>query len=41
MITALLVIDIQQAMIDEHPANEETFLSNVAALISAAHASEK
>ena len=41
MKTALLVIDIQQAMIDEHPASEETFLSNVAALISAAHASDK
>jgi nicotinamidase-related amidase len=41
MKTALLVIDIQQVMIDEHPANEETFLSNVAALISAAHACGK
>ncbi len=41
MKTALLVIDIQQAMIDEHPANEEAFLSNVATLISAAHASGK
>ena len=41
MKTALLVIDIQQSMIDDHPANEETFLNNVAKLISAAHASGK
>ena len=41
MKTALLVIDIQQAMMDEHPANEEAFLNNVASLISAAHASGK
>ena len=41
MKTVLLVIDIQQSMIDEHPANEEMFLNNVAKLISAAHASGK
>ena len=41
MKTALLVIDIQQAMIDEHPANEEAFLNNISSLISAAHAAGK
>ena len=41
MKTALLVIDIQQALIDEHPANEELFLKRVDELIQAAHASGK
>jgi nicotinamidase-related amidase len=41
MKTALLVIDIQQALVDDHPTNEEAFLKNVALLISAAHASGK
>jgi len=39
MKTALLVIDIQQALIDKHPANEEVFLKRVDELILAAHAS--
>ena len=34
---ALLVIDIQQALIDEHPARMDEFLMNVHMLISAAH----
>lgn len=41
MKTALLVIDIQQALIDEHPENEELFLKRVDELIQAAHASAK
>jgi len=41
MNTALLVIDIQQALVDDHPANEEPFLRQVAELIGAAHASGK
>ena len=41
MTTALLVIDIQQALIDDHPANEESFLKRVDDLILAAHASGK
>jgi len=39
--TALLVIDIQQALMDDHPANEEVFLKRVDELILAAHASGK
>jgi len=41
MKTALLVIDIQQALIDERPANEESFLKRVDELILTAHASGK
>ena len=36
--TALLVIDIQQALVNGHPAQEDTFLLNVKLLIDAAHA---
>jgi len=36
--TALLVIDIQQALVDGHPAQEDTFLLNVKLLIDAARA---
>ena len=32
--TALLVVDVQTAMIEDHPYNEATVLSNIAALIS-------
>lgn len=39
MKTALLVIDIQQAMIDEHPARMDEFLMNIKLLINAAHQS--
>ena len=37
MKTALLVIDVQQAMIDEHPARMDEFLLNIKLLIDAAH----
>ena len=37
MKTALLVIDIQQALVDAHPAQEDTFLLNIDFLIRAAH----
>ena len=40
MKTALLVIDIQQAMIDEHPARTDEFLLNIKLLIDAAHSAE-
>lgn len=38
MKTVLLVIDIQQALVEAHPANEDTFLRNVKTMIDAAHA---
>ncbi|NLI54423.1 MAG: cysteine hydrolase [Clostridiales bacterium] len=38
MKTALLVIDVQQALIDEHPAHMDGFLLNLKLLIDAAHA---
>lgn len=37
MKTVLLVIDVQQAMIDEHPARMDEFLLNIKLLIDAAH----
>ena len=37
MKTALLVIDVQQAMIDEHPARMDEFMLNLKFLIDAAH----
>jgi len=37
MKTALLVIDVQQAMIDEHPANMDAFMLNLKMLIDTAH----
>jgi len=37
MKTALLVIDVQQALIDDQPANKDTFLVNLKLLIDAAH----
>ena len=37
MKTALLVIDVQQALTDERPANQDAFLSNIGALIKEAH----
>ncbi|HML68672.1 MAG TPA: cysteine hydrolase family protein [Clostridia bacterium] len=37
MKTALLVIDVQQAMIDERPARMDEFLLNLKLLIDAAH----
>lgn len=37
MKTALLVIDIQQALTNEHPTNADAFLLNVKMLIDAAH----
>ena len=40
MKTALLVIDIQQALIDEHPVRMDEFLMNVHMLMSAAHQGE-
>ena len=39
MKTALLVIDVQQAMIDDHPARMDEFLLNIKLLIDAAHKS--
>ena len=39
MKTALLVIDVQQAMIDEHPARMDEFMLNLKFLIDAAHKS--
>lgn len=39
MKTALLVIDVQQAMIDDHPARMDEFLLNIKMLIDAAHKS--
>jgi len=38
MKTALLVIDVQQALIDERPARTDEFLLNLRLLIDAAHA---
>jgi nicotinamidase-related amidase len=38
MKTALLVIDVQQAMIDERPARMDEFMLNLKLLIDAAHA---
>lgn len=37
MKTVLLVIDVQQALIDDQPANKDTFLINLRLLIDAAH----
>jgi len=37
MKTALLVIDVQQAMIDEHPARMDEFMLNLKLLIDNAH----
>lgn len=37
MKTALLVIDVQQALIDDHPAHMDEFLLNLKMLIDAAH----
>ena len=37
MKTVLLVIDVQQAMIDDHPARMDEFLLNIKLLIDAAH----
>ena len=37
MKTALLVIDVQQALVDEHPARMDEFLLNIGMLIGAAH----
>lgn len=37
MKTALLVIDVQQALIDENPAHRDEFLLNLKLLIDAAH----
>lgn len=39
MKTALLVIDVQQALVDAQPAQVETFQINIALLIQAAHTS--
>ena len=39
MKTALLVIDVQQAMIDEHPARMDEFMLNLKLLIDTAHQS--
>lgn len=36
---ALLVIDVQQALVGAHPAHEETFLVNLSMLIDTAHTS--
>ena len=41
MKTALLVIDVQQALTDEQPAKKEEFLRNLKLLIDAAHAGGK
>jgi len=38
MKTALLVIDVQQALIDDHPAHMDAFMMNLKLLIDAAHA---
>lgn len=38
MKTALLVIDVQQALVDENPAHRDEFLLNLKLLIDAAHA---
>jgi nicotinamidase-related amidase len=37
MKTVLLVIDVQQALVDDSPANKDTFLVNLKLLIDAAH----
>jgi len=37
MKTALLVIDVQQALVDDQPANKDAFLVNLKLLIDAAH----
>ncbi len=39
MKTALLVIDVQQAMIDDHPARMDEFMLNLKLLIDTAHQS--
>ena len=39
MKTALLVIDVQQAMIDDHPTRMDEFMLNLKLLIDAAHQS--
>ena len=39
MKTALVVIDVQQAMIDDHPARMDEFMLNLKLLIDAAHKS--
>ncbi len=39
MKTALLVIDVQQAMIDDHPARMDEFMLNLKLLIDTAHKS--
>ncbi|MCE5189288.1 MAG: cysteine hydrolase [Eubacteriales bacterium] len=38
MKTALLVIDVQNALIDDHPAQTDLFLRNIVTLIDTAHA---
>ena len=40
MKTALLVIDVQQAMIDDHPTRMDEFMLNLKLLIDAAHKSD-
>ena len=40
MKTALLVIDVQQAMIDERPARMDEFMLNLKLLIDAAHSGQ-
>ena len=40
MKTALLVIDVQQALVDERPARMDEFLLNIGMLIDAAHQGE-
>jgi len=37
MKTALLVIDVQQALVDDQPANKDAFLVNLKLLVDAAH----
>lgn len=37
MKTALLVIDVQQALVDDQPVNQDAFLVNLKLLIDAAH----
>ena len=41
MKTALLVIDVQQALIDDHPVRMDEFLLNIKMLIDAAHTGGK
>ena len=40
MKTALLVVDVQQALVDERPARMDEFLLNIGMLIDAAHQGE-